>query len=440
MHRISSAHRAWAVTAGISLCSTLFPVAGLAQAPSQKAWLFLRPHCESPQNMEPTAPVGTIAEVLKQSPDGCLNYRIRDPQTQETTELAVGTTLDMDLVLLNPSHALLSSVQAALSYDPQVLEGVLIELGGGLPVPTPGSQDFVPDEGIVKVTASANPGGEPMNGLITVAHIVFTVKRHPRAGLTPIGFDDIQPGVLQGRTQVVAVIAGNDANIVSPDLGSLVVKTLPGQSSSVAQSSSTSVQSSAASTASTASTSSTTTTSSAMSVSSTATSSVSSEERTAFVLLQVQNVRVGTEGGSISITWDPVRSVSTMGYNIYYGKEKGRYIQRHSVDASSMSHVIRGLPVNAIYYLAVRAFNDKNEESAFSREVMIKTGDPRSSTAPLLLSDVGPNGQKPLEGNLSGNVPGESGLPTNVLIVLACVAIVGTAFAFRRQFAARTAR
>jgi hypothetical protein len=164
------------------------------------------------------------------------------------------------------------------------------------------------------------------------------------------------------------------------------------------------------------------------------------EERTSFVLLQVQNVRVGTEGGSISITWDPVRSSSTAGYNIYYGSEtKGRYIQRHTVDAASTSHVIRGLPVNTVYYLAVRAFNDKNEESAFSREVMIKTGDPRSSTAPLILSDTGPNGQNPLNGDLTGDVPGQSGLPTNVLVVIACVAIITTAFAFRRQFAARTA-
>ncbi len=439
MARTISAHRVWAVAAGISLLSSMAPSFAAAQgATAQKAWLYLRPHCEAPQNLAPTAEVGSIADVLRQSPDGCANYRIRDPQTQETSELAVGSTLDMDLVLLNPSHLPLSAVHAALSYDPQVLDGVRIDLSGGLPVPTPGEQDFVPDEGIVKVAASANPGGEPVNGLITVARIQFMVKRHPRAGLTPMGFDDIQPGILQGRTQVVALVGGSETNIISPDLGSLVVKTSPGQASSAAQSSATTQSSAGTSsngTSSEASTSSTTATSSAASV-----SSAPPEERTAFVLLQVQNVRVGTEGGSISVTWDGVNSVATVGYNIYYGTEKGRYIQRHSVDASSKSHVIRGLPVNSIYYLAVRAYNDKNEESAFSREVMVKTGDPRSSTAPLLLSDTGPNGQNPLTGDLMGDVPGQTGIPTNVLVILVCIAIVGTAFAFRRQFAARSAR
>lgn len=436
MARTPSAHRAWAVTAGISLLMTLCTPSVLAQESGQKAWLYLRPHCETPQTLEPMANVGTIADVLRESPDGCANYRIRDPQTQETDELAVGSTLDMDLVLFNPSHAPLSAVHAALSYDPQVLDGMRIELGTGLPIPTPNAQDFLPNEGIMKVSASANPGGEPINGLITVARIQFMIKRHPRAGLTPMGFDDIQPGILQGRTQVVGLVGGTEANIISSELGSLVVKTTPGQSSS-AQTSSASTQSSASSSTET---SSTTSLSSASAVSSTSNVTPPPEERTAFVLLQVQNVRVGTEGGSISVTWDPVNSVNTAGYNIYYGTEKGRYIQRRSVDAASLSHVIRGLPVNAIYYLAVRAYNDRNEESAFSREVMIKTGDPRSSTAPLLLSDTGPNGQNPLSGDLTGDVPGETGVATNALIIIACVAIVGTAFAFRRQLAARSNR
>lgn len=432
----SSAHRVSAVIASIALLAGAIPVPSFAQAAPQRAWLFLRPHCAAPLNIEPTATVGDISDVLKNSPDSCANYRIRDPQSQETQEIQVGDTLDMDLVLLNPSHIAISSVNAALSYDPQVLEGVNMELYVSLPIPTPGELDFAPDEGIVKIAASANAGGEPINGLMPVARIQFTVKRHPRAGLTPVGFDDIQPGVLQGRTQIVALIAGEESNIVSPDLGALIVRTAPSDEPVSSSSTASSVPNGTSS--SSAGSSNGTAVSSA--AASSAQSSLSIEERTAFVLLQVQNVRAGTEGGSISLTWDPVRSVDTLGYNIYYGTEKGRYIQRHSVDPLSNSHVIRGLPVNAIYYLAVRAFNAKNEESAFSREVMIKTGDPRSSTAPLTLGDLGPNGQNPLGGDLTGNVPGESGLPTNMLVVLACAAIIGTAFAFRRQFASRTSR
>jgi hypothetical protein len=152
------------------------------------------------------------------------------------------------------------------------------------------------------------------------------------------------------------------------------------------------------------------------------------------VLLQIQNLRATTEGGAIYLAWDKLPSSDLAGYNVYYGTEKGRYIQRKSVTTDKSSDIIRGLPENTVYYIAVRGYNVANEETAFSKEVMIKTGDPRSSTAPLSLD---PNDQppprNPLTGDLTNPSVTASGAPSFLALMIAVCAITGTLVAFRRQ-------
>lgn len=433
MSRISLVQRLAAATLGGSLVLCMVPV--YAQAP-EEAWLFLRPHCASPISLEPLTDVPGYADVIKNSPDGCANYRIRDPQSQETDPLGVGDILDMDLVLLNPSHTAITEVRAALSYDPQVLDGISIELTQALPIDNPAETDFFPNEGLVKIVASANPGGEPVNGEIAVARIRMKVARHRKAGLTVLGFSDIQRGVLLGGTQIAGIVVGEPANIIASELGSLVVRTKEG---ATAPSSATASSAAASSTASAAS-SSPAPASSASSAGGIVVPITPPAERTPYVLLQVTGVRIGAKKDerNLYLTWDRLNSAETAGYNIYYGTVQGRYIQRVSIEPNATSHIIRDLPIGTVYYVAIRAFNQLGEESAFSREVMVKIGDPNSSTSRILLQgDPGPGGQNPLQGNLNGDVPGASGLSTDSMIVVACIAIVISAIAFRRYGLAR---
>lgn len=151
---------------------------------------------------------------------------------------------------------------------------------------------------------------------------------------------------------------------------------------------------------------------------------------TAFALLQVRNVRITTEGTSLYVAWDPLASSQLKAYNLYYGTTTGRYIQRKTVSGDSTSMAIRGLPEQTTYYVAIRALSTQDEESAFSQEAAVEVGNPKSSTAPLtgdLLAT-----RKPV------TVPGETGLPSMVILILAVSAITGTVLASRRQIVALT--
>lgn len=427
MHSLS-----FRLTALFGLTTMFGPMVSFAQtpAPAASAILLLRPHCTDTAVPDANSPVPTFAEFLKNGFGTCKNFTARDPQTLETQALRAGDTLEMDLIVFNPSKAPISKVRSWISYDPQTLQGFSVTLKD-LPVPTPGEAEFSSNEGFLKLSANSEQGQEPKSWLTNVAHVTFKITKAPRAGLTPVGFYDIQPG-LNGHAYVVS----DGKNIGAESLGSLLVIINP--SSAPAASSA----GSAVSTASTASVSSTATSAGAASSATSAgslSSGSASSGRSPFVLLQIQNLRVTTEGGTIYAAWESLPSTEVAGYNLYYGTERGRYIQRRSLNPETNADAIRNLPQNTVYYLAVRAFNAKNEETAFSREVMVKTGDPRTSTAPLSMEGIDAPSGNPLTGSVTG-VPGESGAPTFFVIILGFCAVVGTAFAFRRQFSASPTR
>jgi len=161
-----------------------------------------------------------------------------------------------------------------------------------------------------------------------------------------------------------------------------------------------------------------------------ASSSVGStqESGTAFTQLQVRNMRITTEGTSLYVAWDPLVSSKLKAYNLYYGTTSGRYIQRKTVSAESTSMAIRSLPEKTTYFVAIRALNQNDEESAFSQEVAVEVGNPKTSTAPLtgdLLKTKNPV-----------TVPGETGIPSIFALILTLSAITGTVLASRRQVVA----
>ena len=166
----------------------------------------------------------------------------------------------------------------------------------------------------------------------------------------------------------------------------------------------------------------------------------STDDRTAFSLLQIRNLRVTTDGTSAFLAWDPLVASQLKGYSVYFSKTSGRYNHRRTIDEIDNSLTIRSLTEGKRYYFAVRALSDNNEESAFSREVSIVIGDPDSSSAPLLAGTInsGP-GRNPVasftDTNSSQAVPGETGLPSALALFLVGSAVIGTSFASRRQFA-----
>ncbi len=171
---------------------------------------------------------------------------------------------------------------------------------------------------------------------------------------------------------------------------------------------------------------------------------VASAPSAAFGLLQVQNVRITTEGTSVYLGWEALKSSQLQGYNIYYGTTTGRYIQRKTVNGNVQSLAIRSLPAGTTYYFSLRAVSLSDQESAFSGEVAVTVGDPKTATAPLaagsIPSDDSP-GKNPVLGSVTqdgGTVPGETGIPSTLALLALICAMIGTGFASRRQMVALT--
>jgi hypothetical protein len=154
-------------------------------------------------------------------------------------------------------------------------------------------------------------------------------------------------------------------------------------------------------------------------------SSVSSfAGQTAFAILQVRNVRLTTQGGTVYLAWDPLVSSQLKSYNVYYGATSGRYIQRKTASKDDKMAEIRALPEGTTYYFAVRAVSITDEESAFSQEVAIEVGNAKTSTSPLKGNIISQT--KPIKTS-------DTGLPSGLALILLVSAVTGTLFASRRQ-------
>jgi cysteine-rich repeat protein len=164
-------------------------------------------------------------------------------------------------------------------------------------------------------------------------------------------------------------------------------------------------------------------------LSSSSSSQPSPGAQTSFSLLQIRNLRVTTEGGSVFLAWEPLVSSQIKAYNVYYGATSGRYLQRKTVDAASSTITLRSLPQNTQYYFAVRALSNADEESAFSQEVGIVVGKPSTSTAPLTSNVMATK----IESRSIVKVQGDTGLPIILTFALVLSAVIGTAYALKRQ-------
>lgn len=152
-------------------------------------------------------------------------------------------------------------------------------------------------------------------------------------------------------------------------------------------------------------------------------------------MLQVQNLRVTTQGTTVYAAWDPLGSAELAGYALYYSSVSGRYIHRRSVPLLDASIIIRSLPEGSTQYFAVRGVTADGRETEFSQEVAVTVGDATTSTSLLTANSISP----PSPRN-DGTVAGSAGSSTALVLLVLLSAAIGTAFAFRRQLIASTAK
>jgi len=394
------------------VCGTLLPFFPVHAQEVTPSFLF-RPHCEEGDGFGGgLGGIPNIPPIINPGTGNCFDYPIRDPQTRETEVLSTGDILDVDLYVDNADGLSFQRVRAWIVYDPNVLEGVRIDLAPDFSLPTPGENDFFPNEGYVKIGASA--AGELSGGKTVVARIQFRVL-DVSVGSTVLSFFDAQSGA-DSRTGVFVGVPGTETNLLSLDPSQLFVRLNAGAEAFV------------------------TDTDEDLSSGDLSDSAPPVEDSPEpipevpeiFTLLQVQNLRATTEGSAVFLTWDPLPSAKLIGHNVYYGTVSSQYTQRRSLDAATHSTTIRNLPVGSAYYFAVRGVNGSNEETAYSQEVAVSVSNPGSSTAPL--QGQLPQGQLPQGTGKSPSLSGSTGMPSSLTLLLVASTIVGMTFAFRRQF------
>lgn len=425
-------HRLLACTLALSCLAAVSWGPKHAAAAQADTFLELRPHCEE-KDLENLFGGAVPDNPFMTTPTegACTSFEVKDPETRQTSILAEGDTLDMDLVIRNPGGHIIKRVRAWLAYDPTLLEGESVDIDSAFTQPLPDEQTFSPQEGYVKVGASTDV---PLNAsTIRIAHIRMRVM-DATAAQTVISFYDASEGASE-RTVVVTEQAGVEQGLLRLPLGSLLVRfaaqassqPLPRQSSanSSAQYYSAAAVNPVASSNNSAP--------SSMSASSLA-QGVSSTSGV-FALLQVQHLRATTEGTALYLAWDKLTSAEIVGYNVYYGTISGEYIQRRSIDKASTTLALRSLTPDARYYVAIRGMSSSGQETDFSQEVAVTVGRPETSTSPLAASvhNPGPQGTPP---KTDGTLAGETGIPFAILLAVLASAAIGTVLALRRQFIA----
>ncbi len=397
---------------------------------------------------------------------GCPEYAVLDAEHFTTGQLAAGDIVDIDVLVRGSDYAKVRSVRSWIKYDPKVLEARSVEITSALPSPTPGEQNIEKSVGLVKI------GGSSTNGFTSVdtriARVTFRVlETAADTELSFQGYNDEGSGQTSVNSErnstggldqgplppppcfdKILGCRGTTTPLLSGEPGKLTVKlSAPAMQGSIltaqaAEVSSTSSSSSVSSSidytnfevqqtgGGVANMSASATTSS----SSSSVSSLSGQGST-FGILQVQDVRVTTKDDLIFLGWQALKSSELAGYNVYYGTVSGRYIQRRSLPATSTSLVLRDLIPGTTYYLAVRAVNAQNQESVFSQEVSVTVGKPETATSPMtkLPIDSGAVGGNPIETRGGTTIKGETGSASVFAWLLAGSALIGTAFAFRRQ-------
>ncbi len=396
---------------------------------SGNATFEFSPHCEGEEDLENVfgGPSPDVKGMTKLTEGTCHSFEVRDPSSLQTNVLKTGDTLDLDLIINNPDQKSINRFRAWISYDPTILEVMDFAISNKFPVPTPGEAGYSQEDGEIKISGTAESAQK--SSKIKVAHIKFRVLADSYDG-TPLTFIEAT-GNTDSKTGVFEGTAPAEQNILSTTIGSLFVRlsgtATDGSNSStanggsnggaqVSQNSSSLLPHEAAISAS------------SMAMTSSSASSVASKT-TIFTMLQVLGLRVTTDGSSVFLVWDHLPSADLAGYNVYYGTVSGQYIQRRSVDKAANSLTIRALPVGTTYYFAVRAVNAAGEETVFSQEVGVSVGNPRTSTAPFNASTL--TTKTPTTG---GELSGETGLPSALVMLLGASAAIGTFIAFRRQF------
>ncbi len=411
----------------------------------------------------------------------CSSFSVLDGTRLTTPRLQKGDILDIDIELRTSSLQSIRTLRSWVHYDSRALTARALELSPLLSAPFPSEQEIDREQGLVKIGGDLSSASLPGSRFV-VARMTFAVQDPSIASV--LSFYQFLP-TGQGKTalQGVQTITGDgvqqkDSTLLAlpPCLDSLLgcgdadgvtlhtslLRTAPASlvidtdAPSVPLHSASDVSSSASlpraepllsppvlaqDIGRTGATPSPRDIALTLSPETNAAAVPLTPPQTrpneTFRLLQIQNLRITTEGSSLLVAWQPLGSSALKGYNVYYGTVSGQYIQRRSIPMSPPSLTIRNLESGVQYYVSVRGFAEDNTETAFSEEASVTIGKPETASSPLLRTlDSTEAPKNPLAIREHVTLSGETGPTTSLMIFVFLSSIVGACFAWRHSSSA----
>lgn len=91
-------------------------------------------------------------------------------------------------------------------------------------------------------------------------------------------------------------------------------------------------------------------------------------------LIVLEKIAVALIAGTVTLAWDANTEPDLAGYNIYYGETSGDYTD--SIDVKNVTeYTIRDLVPGKRYFFAATAYDEDDNESAYSEELNLIIGD-----------------------------------------------------------------
>jgi hypothetical protein len=271
----------------------------------------------------------------------------------------------LDISVMNPSSQKIISTESWLSYDPKKLSGIKIDsTDSKFDMITPGENEFVPDQSVVRIGRGSTTGGIDDTSL-KVASVYFKVLSATPGDTTAITFYDYQSNEL-GRTNVNIISGGLPFNILTSQAPTPVQFVLNSSSVPVDTGTTTTSSSSSPSTSSSSSSG-----NSLPPVVEPYSGSGAVYPTYSGLLPIPQHIQATTDSSSITLQWDPITDPNVQFTYIYYTTHQNTYLHRKKVYGNS--YTFDNLRTGDRYYFVLTSANSMME-SGYSPELAITVG------------------------------------------------------------------
>jgi Fibronectin type III domain/Cohesin domain len=191
------------------LATALYTIPSYALAQVQ---MEFRPHCTdfSLASENPFGEVPAVGFMYELENDNCTQFSSKDPQTLQIIDVAKDDSLEVDVVLKNPTENDITAVNTLITFDPTVfsIEEVAIDTDYFTEI-TPGGDSIDNEMGTVSIIANTSDTNPITDNIARVA--TFRVNIIGTTGNSTIQFGAVQ----SGATGVYASLSTDSPNLLT---------------------------------------------------------------------------------------------------------------------------------------------------------------------------------------------------------------------------------